>query len=67
MGYFDTMRKMVALTFAFLSVFAARADQVEMKNGDRYNGHVLSLTADSVVLENEIWGRSPCPAPRSRR
>ncbi len=38
-----------------------RADQVEMQNGDRYNGKVLSVTAENVVLESEVLGKINVP------
>ena len=34
----------------------AWADQVEMHNGDRYLGKVLSLNTNTLVLENEVLG-----------
>lgn len=37
------------------------ADQVEMKNGDRYVGQVVSLSTDSLVLKNEILGTIKLP------
>ncbi len=33
-----------------------RADQVEMQNGDRYVGKVLSLNATTLVVQNEVLG-----------
>src|ERR1700678_3074217 len=38
-----------------------RADQIEMKNGDRYVGTVLSMTADSVVLQSQMLGKVVVP------
>jgi hypothetical protein len=37
------------------------ADQVEMQNGDRYFGNVLSLNSDSLVLQNEVLGTIRLP------
>jgi hypothetical protein len=37
------------------------ADQVDMKNGDRYVGQVISLSPDSLVLKNEILGTIKLP------
>jgi hypothetical protein len=42
----------------------ARADQVEMQNGDRYVGNVLSLSADTLVLQNEVLGTVNLPRSR---
>ena len=33
-----------------------RADEVDMQNGDRYFGTVLSVSADTVVLKSEVLG-----------
>lgn len=38
-----------------------RADQVELQNGDRISGKVLSLSADAVVLDSEILGKITVP------
>jgi hypothetical protein len=54
------MRKSL-LTAVLLTACAVFADQVEMKNGDRYNGRVLSLTPDSVVLQNDVLGKITLP------
>jgi hypothetical protein len=39
----------------------ARADQVDMQNGDRYVGKVLSMSADTLVLKNEVLGTVQVP------
>lgn len=44
-----------------LVVPALRADQLQMQNGDRYTGKVLSVSADTVVLQNEILGKINLP------
>jgi hypothetical protein len=41
-----------------------RADQVEMQNGDRYSGKVLSLTPDKLVLQSEVLGKVTLPRAR---
>jgi hypothetical protein len=38
-----------------------QADQVEMQNGDRYAGKVVSMTADTVVLQSDVLGRITLP------
>lgn len=60
MGYFGPMRKTLAglLVLAAMPVFA---DQVEMQNGDRYTGRVLSLSDNFVVLQNDILGKITVP------
>jgi hypothetical protein len=35
-----------------LAAAGVRADQVVMKNGDRYTGGVLSMDAESVVIQS---------------
>ena len=41
-----------------------RADQVEMQNGDRYVGQVLSLNADTLFLKSEVLGTVRLPRAR---
>jgi hypothetical protein len=38
-----------------------RADVLEMQNGDRYSGKVLSMFADTVMLNSEILGKISVP------
>jgi hypothetical protein len=61
MGYSHAMNMRfllapVGMIFIFASAFRLRADEVNMQNGDRYFGKVLSVSADTVVLESEILG-----------
>ena len=37
------------------------ADQVVLQNGDRYNGIVLSVSSNEVVLQSDILGRVALP------
>jgi uncharacterized protein len=57
-----------ALLCAALILFAAAgrllADQVELQNGDRYIGHVLSLNSNSLVLQSELLGTLRLPRSR---
>jgi len=39
----------------------ARADQVLMQNGDRYNGKVVSVSTNVVVLQSEVMGTVTLP------
>ena len=58
------LRRISCLVFSFLALGFAMttfADQVEMKNGDRYVGQVISLSTDSLVLKNEILGTIKLP------
>jgi Fe-S-cluster containining protein len=54
-----------ALGCAVLLLFAAAgrmlADQVEMQNGDRYAGQVLSLNTNTVVLQSDVLGTLRLP------
>lgn len=43
------------------AAFWLRADEVDMKNGDRYFGRVLSVSTDTVVLQSEVLGRIKVP------
>jgi hypothetical protein len=43
------------------TTLAVRADVLEMQNGDRYSGAVLSMTADTVVLNSEVLGKINVP------
>ena len=60
MSYFGAMRKTLGCALA-LAAFPILADQVVMQNGDRFSGHVLSLSAESVVLQNENLGKITVP------
>jgi len=49
---------------AFVLIFTAaalRADQVQMQNGDRYAGKIVSLNSNSVVLESDVLGKVSLP------
>lgn len=56
----------IACALLLLSVVPLRVwgDQVEMKNGDRYAGQVLSLNSNSVVLQSEVLGTLRLPRSR---
>ena len=43
------------------------ADQVELQNGDRFSGRVLSVSADAVVLENDALGKITVPRQKIAR
>ena len=45
----------------FAATTGLRADVLEMQNGDRYSGKVLSVSADTVVLNSEILGKINVP------
>ncbi len=60
----ETMR--LKLQFCGLLLMLAmapvlRADVLEMQNGDRYSGKVLSMSADTVVLNSEVLGKINVP------
>jgi hypothetical protein len=54
-------RLFAALCTILLPVFCLHADLIEMHNGDRYVGKVLSLTNDTLVLQSEILGKVSVP------
>src|SRR6516164_920474 len=41
-----------------------RADVLEMQNGDRYSGKVISVSPATVVLTNEVLGQITLPRGR---
>jgi len=45
----------------WLATAELRADQVEMQNGDRYLGKVLSLTTDKLVIQSDVLGKLSLP------
>jgi len=54
-----TMTQLVCrfcLGSALAVAFHARADQVVMQNGDRYNGNILSVSTTNVVLQSDVLG-----------
>ena len=66
MGYRLAMRPLrwFALSGIILLLAALprlRADLVEMQNGDRYAGKVLSVSADTVVLASDVLGKINVP------
>ena len=52
---------LLAVMIWTLGAVATRADQVQMQNGDRYSGKVVSLTADTLVLQSEVAGTLRLP------
>jgi hypothetical protein len=50
-----------ALLVVGLPLCSARGDIIEMQNGDRYNGKLLSVGESSVILQNDILGRVTIP------
>ena len=53
-----------AAAVTFLMMIAASktgADQVEMSNGDRYIGRVVSLNSNTLVLQSEVLGTLRLP------
>jgi hypothetical protein len=45
----------------FVPISMVRADQIEMQNGDRYSGAVLSMSPDTVILQSEVLGQLKLP------
>src|SRR5881397_996696 len=50
-----------AAVMLFLATIWLRADQVEMQNGDRYLGTVLSLDTNTLVLRSAVLGTVTLP------
>lgn len=66
MGYAPGMSaRRLSVLFGIVFMFAAapwlRADRVEMQNGDRYFGRVISVSGDTVVLESDVLGKITVP------
>jgi hypothetical protein len=51
----------MAAPLFFLAMFWLRADQVEMQNGDRYLGTVLSLDTNTLALHSAVLGKVNLP------
>jgi hypothetical protein len=43
------------------SVPLLRADQLQMQNGDHYEGKVLSMTEESIVFQSDVLGKVTLP------
>ncbi|MGO8676847.1 MAG: hypothetical protein ACLQVX_13370 [Limisphaerales bacterium] len=60
-----TLRALAGIACTALAFFAPAgrlcADQVEMQNGDRYAGTVLSVDSNSVVLRSDVLGEVSLP------
>lgn len=58
------MRNLLAICIAGIFVFPAgrlRADQLQMQNGDRYAGKIVSVSSNVVVLQSDVLGRIALP------
>ena len=44
-----------------LTALSLRADQLQMQNGDRYAGHIVSMNSNSIVLESDVLGKVTLP------
>jgi hypothetical protein len=54
----------LCLALLLATICCARADLIEMQNGDRYNGKVLAMTNAMLVLQSEILGTVTLPRER---
>ncbi|HEV2694847.1 MAG TPA: hypothetical protein VG347_18275 [Verrucomicrobiae bacterium] len=55
------MRIRIRIIFLLAAALTVRADEVDMQNGDRYIGKVLSVSGDTVVLQSDILGKLNVP------
>jgi hypothetical protein len=67
--YYVVMMRFLGLltlsaAFAWFSVEELHADQVVMQNGDTLNGKVLSVTTNTLVLQNDNLGNVTLPRPK---
>ncbi|HOC56222.1 MAG TPA: YkgJ family cysteine cluster protein [Verrucomicrobiota bacterium] len=60
-----TRRIAVAAVWAVIALLSAngslQADQVDLRNGDRYVGQILSLDTNAVVLQSDVLGMLRLP------
>src|SRR5882757_199777 len=49
------------LAFTLSIVWCAHADQVNMQNGDRYVGKVVTFSNETVVVESDVFGTLMVP------
>src|SRR5258707_13509343 len=56
-----TVAVSAALLILLLTSFAVTADQIEMQNGDRYFGRLLTFTNDTLVLQSDLLGTVRLP------
>ena len=49
------------LSLAACLPFAGRADEIEMKNGDRYVAKIVTLSNDIVVVQSDVLGTVRLP------
>jgi hypothetical protein len=56
-----TIRTAILFALFLFVAGALRADQVQMQNGDRYAGKVVSMTADTIFLQSDVLGRITLP------
>src|ERR1700744_5404768 len=40
-----------------ISAISLRADQLQMQNGDRYAGKILSVTSNTIVFQSDVLGK----------
>lgn len=52
---------MVGLGIVLIGVSGLRADEVQMQNGDRYFGKIVSVSPETVVMDSEILGKITVP------
>jgi len=62
--YRSTFVTQLFLCACLVSVARLRADQVELQNGDRYVGKVLSLTTNQLILQSDVLGTIKLPRER---
>ncbi|HEX4122966.1 MAG TPA: hypothetical protein VH619_20305 [Verrucomicrobiae bacterium] len=43
------------------SAFMVRADQIVLQNGDHFSGTIVSITPDTLVLQNDVLGQIKLP------
>jgi hypothetical protein len=58
---FRSLPAVCAICFFTLSAAGLRADELQMQNGDRYLGKILSVSSNSVTLQSDVLGKLTLP------
>src|SRR6266511_3578584 len=60
-----TIRALIAVgvpvAVLVIGTICPRSDRVEMQNGDRYFGRVLSLNTNTLILQSDVFGTVHLP------
>ena len=54
-------RALVSIGLLLFALSPLRADQIEMRNGDKYNAKVVSMNSETVVIQSDVLGTLKLP------